>query len=82
MKNSIIAVIIGAASMGAQAQGFAPWANAVATEAVAGAASNAGAAGSSAGGTTGPFYRPEAPTTETADSSSAPVKVGPWYLAQ
>ncbi|MBM4227742.1 MAG: hypothetical protein FJ164_08365 [Gammaproteobacteria bacterium] len=82
MKKSIIAMIIGAASMGAQAQGFAPWANAVATEAVAGAAGSVGAAERSSVAAAGPFYRPEAPTTDSADSTSAQVKVGPWYLAQ
>ena len=82
MKKSIIAMIIGAASMGVQAQGFAPWAHAVAAGAVAGAAGNSAEAAASGGSAAGPFYRPEAPTTESADSTSAPVKVGPWYFAQ
>ncbi len=82
MKKSIIAMIIGAASMGAQAQGFAPWANAVATGAVAGVVGNSAAAAPSGSNAAGPFYRPEAPTTESADPTSAAVKVGPWYLAQ
>ncbi len=73
MKQIIVAALVSAASLNANAGLFAPW-----TE-------ERGAVGEVAQDAAkmpvaGPFYRPEAPQAEASDATQAKIDIKPWYL--
>jgi len=74
MKQIIVAVIVGAASLNANATVFAPWAG---TRGATGEVAQERAPTPAAG----PFYRPQAPQAEEPDATQAKIEIKPWYLS-
>jgi hypothetical protein len=73
MKQIIIAAIVGAASINANAAVFAPWGE------VRGAAGEVAQERAQAP-VSAQFYRPEAPQADAPDATQVKVDIKPWYL--